>query len=147
MLLNLWTYSSAPRRRIVRLRIPIGFGLINVYALSDTTSTIEVGIVSVAGTAFNVNEEQYFWYQFWIGRIIQVKLGDDKAQFFGDDDTWVVTRGCIQHNDAYITPYTNFTLHHDVVILHVDTQNKTECAGDLKRFVALSMAMNDSVLY
>jgi hypothetical protein len=97
------------------------------------------------GVICNINDEQYFWYQFWFNRMsyMQVDKNKPKVTIIGDDETWIVTPNCIQHNGEHITPYFEFTNRRDTILM----QSEGYSLPLLRRFVIMSMIMDNNVLY
>ncbi len=142
------TRIAIPDGILTRIAIPVGYDLFsNIQnGLTDKFDKITQGSIKAdIGIPCIVNDEQYFWYQFWLEQIIRITFDGHKVFFYSVDDTWCVANQCIHYNGARIKPYAEFFSNRNKVALRHGV-GQGACA-DLHRFVALSMAMNDSVLY
>ncbi len=141
--------SSHRSHPYVTIAIPVGCNLFSNIPDATTSRFDRVtqgGINACIGIPCIVSDEQYFWYQFWLNRIIRITFDKRTTMLHGVNDTWMVAHGRIQHNVAYITPYAEFTNQRNVAILYGAGRHR-DMQVDLSKFVAISMAMNDSVLY
>jgi hypothetical protein len=98
----------------------------------------------------DITVEQFEWLLLWHSLTICANMKcDDLTINFGD---WSITSGCISYNGIRIRPWCDFSITRNergdiLLVLHINGIRKVCWLPYIKDIVALSMAVDDSILY